>query len=461
MAQSWVSYLRTETRDLHDIFNLVYSSSRWTDQGNKSGPGSDPEVCQPMWRGLAEFIKAENIRSIVDVSCGGMAWWPRILEMLDEGVSFYGFDASEVAIGENKARFYDCLNWKFQAADARTFRYPPADLFVCRQTINHLWREDALGLVRNVSAQARRFVAFTTDNSIAVNPEDSIRRPLMPPRREATCYTRMNLNSAPFDLTPSIHRVPDVDGEALEFFLSEYPRQSSCCMLSAFIGESLDRVRQSPAPKAQSFFWTNKEEFRPVIEKAGWTFIRDTGFSRDPADSVQTSIRSKYFKFLQFLREGSLTPLDGFRYALWADAKRIPVSRAAYDAFLSACPASPRALPGITIRTTPPLKETLEAEIEAAMPQKRYAQTMDHVRQVIAQEINAKRAREVVRICNTGLILYDLANPQVRELNKLIYNSTIETQNPECQIFFALYRQRFSEDLVHVVPYDDYPSVID
>jgi hypothetical protein len=96
-----------------------------------------------------------------------------------------------------------------------------------------------------------------------------------------------------------------------------------------------------------------------------------------------------------------------------------------------------------------------------AMLQTRYAQTMDRVRQVIAQEINAKRAREAVRICNTGLILFDLANPQVRELNKLIHDSTIATQNPECQIFFALYRQRFSEDLVHVVRYDDYPSVMD
>jgi hypothetical protein len=118
-------------------------------------------------------------------------------------------------------------------------------------------------------------------------------------------------------------------------------------------------------------------------------------------------------------------------------------------------------LPGVTIRTTPPLKETLESEIEVAMLQRRYAQTMDRVREVIAREIKAQRAQESIRICNTGLILYDLANPEVRELNKLIYDSIMMTQNPECQIFFALYRQRFSEDLVYVIRYDDYPSAID
>jgi len=86
---------------------------------------------------------------------------------------------------------------------------------------------------------------------------------------------------------------------------------------------------------------------------------------------------------------------------------------------------------------------------------------MNAVRDVIRKEINEKGARNEVRICNTGLILFDLANPEVHELNRLIYESTVLTQNPECQIFFALFRQRFSESLINVVPYEMYPSVTD
>jgi hypothetical protein len=464
MPKLWPSFLWRASwrrRNLHAAFDQVYATSRWTEQGNRSGPGSDPDACAPMGQGLAAFIATENIRSIVDVSCGGMAWWPRVLEPLGECVRFHGFDASQVVISENQARFDDYPYWSFDVADARSFVYPPADLFVCRQTLNHLWRPDALAVLRNISVQARRYVALTSDAQVITNPDDAGRTPLMPPRRDATCYTRLNLNAAPFDLAPAVQRVPDVDGDALEFFLSECPPTKSCCIVSAFIGERLERVRQSPVAREQSFFWGNKQEFRGVVEAAGWTFLRDTGFTGDPADEVQASLRSKYFKFLQFLREGTPTPLDGFRYALWADAKRIPTSRAAHEAFLAARPGSPHAVPGITIRTTPPLKLTIRSEIEAAMGQERYARTMDRVRAVIAREIAAGRAKDAIRICNTGLILYDLANPRVRELNKLIHNATIETANPECQIFFALYRQRFAADLVHLVPYDDHPSVIE
>jgi hypothetical protein len=160
------------------------------------------------------------------------------------------------------------------------------------------------------------------------------------------------------------------------------------------------------------------------------------------------------------MRDESQIPLGNFRFALWADTKRIPESPTAFKTFVSVLPKSERWLPGITIRTTPPLKETLDAEIEAAMPQERYARTMDSVRDVIRKEINERGARNEVRICNTGLILFDLANPDVHELSRLIYESIVLTQNPECQIFFGLFRQRFGERLINVVPYEMYPSVI-
>jgi hypothetical protein len=44
----------------------------------------------------------------------------------------------------------------------------------------------------------------------------------------------------------------------------------SCCIISAFIGDRLDRLRQSPLAKEQAFFWGNKEEFLPIVEAAGW-----------------------------------------------------------------------------------------------------------------------------------------------------------------------------------------------
>lgn len=450
-----------ESRDLKGAFDLVYNSRRWTDQGNRSGPGSDPEACAPMCLKLIELIRTEKILSIVDVSCGGMAWWPIVLNGVEHDITFFGYDVSEIIIVENQRKFQDKDNWTFAVADARSFEYPDADLIVCRQTLNHLWRDDAIAVLVNIMWRSRRFVAVTNNSLIEVNDEDSSRAPLMPPRHDATCYTKLNLNIMPFDLASPIRRIGDVEGEDLDIFLSMYPPDKSTCIVSAFIGDQLDKVRQSPASKDESFFWANKEEFRAVIEAAGWTFLLDTSFAGDPTDQVQTSIRSKYFKFLQFRHDEFKDPLEKFRFALWSDAKRIPESRAAFQAFLLARKPFPKGTSGITIRTTPPVKESIEAEIAAAMPQERYARTMDRMRFLIGEEMRNHRSSNSIRICNTGLILFDLANPQVHELNKLIYDGVIATDNPECQILFALYRQRFSAELINVVPYEDYPSVLD
>lgn len=442
-------------------FNRAYTTSRWTDAGNRSGPGSEPDACKPMWESLAAFIAASDIRSIVDVSCGGMAWWPHVLTPLSDRVSFHGFDVSQTAIAAHEESFCEHRNWRFGVADARTFSYPTADLIVCRQTLNHLYSPDALAVVSNITKQARRFVAFTSDDLLLDNPSDAVRVPLMPQTKDATCYTRLNLNAKPFNLAPAVEIIPDVDGDTLSIFLSEIRPVESCCIISAFIGDRLDRLRQSPLAKEQSFFWGNKEDFRHIVEAAGWTFFLDSEFSGDPKNETETSIRSKHFKFLAFLGGVNTSQVVAFRYALWADAKRIPISLDDFQAFLEVQDPSSHIVPGIKIRTTPTIKETIESEIEAALGQERYAGTMDRVRAVIDREFSRSFANNSVRICNTGLILYDLANPEVRELNAMIYDATIETANPECQIFFSLFRQRFRSSLVEVVPYEKYPSHIE
>jgi hypothetical protein len=115
-----------------------------------------------------------------------MAWWPQVLDECEEEILFSGYDVSKVVIDNNRNRFRDRPNWRFGVADARVFNYPDADLFVCRQTINHLWSDDAVAVVRNISRRARRFVALTNNTGVEENPTDATRIPLMPPRSEAT-----------------------------------------------------------------------------------------------------------------------------------------------------------------------------------------------------------------------------------------------------------------------------------
>lgn len=199
-------------------FDLVYASQRWTSQGNGSGPGSDYNNCRAMCDELTKFIAEQKIQRIVDVSCGGMAWWPHIFQALDYRIEFHGFDASSLAIKANVAKFHGQPSLRFQTADARIYPFPKSDLLICRQTLNHLWREDCTEVLQNLRSREHRFLAITHNSGVARNLEDEERLPLMPPRRDATCYTPINLTLSPYSMPRPAREIPDVEGGVLAIF---------------------------------------------------------------------------------------------------------------------------------------------------------------------------------------------------------------------------------------------------
>lgn len=206
--------------DLTSVFDRVYETGRWTSAGNGLGPGSDPGATAPLVRGLGHAIRRFGIRSIVDVSCGGMAWWPAVLDGAGP-VAFHGFDVSRVTVARNRAR-YASRDWRFGVADARSDGFPEADLIVCRQTLNHLWPEDAVHVVENLLPRAR-IVALTHDPALPENPGPKERRSLFPDCGRATVYARLNLLKPPFPLLEGLARIGDVEEQVLGLFRGEGP----------------------------------------------------------------------------------------------------------------------------------------------------------------------------------------------------------------------------------------------
>ncbi len=204
------------TKALQSTFDRVYTTLRWTDAGNGSGPGSDIEAARHMTAGLLGFVQSHKIRSIRDVSCGGMAWWPGVLNQLP-GVNFVGADVSKVVTDRNRARFANHTDWCFVSQDARDSIPARADLIVCRQTLNHLWASDACDVVRNLLPMCR-YLALTQDGRLYENPLDGVRTPLFEDNADATRYTPLNLRLRPFFLPQPIVQIGDVDGQTLAIF---------------------------------------------------------------------------------------------------------------------------------------------------------------------------------------------------------------------------------------------------
>lgn len=194
---------------MKQVFNRVYTTNRWSTAGNGSGPGSDPRFAQNAIKFLRGIIQRYQIRTITDVSCGGMAWWPLLLREFPK-IKFYGYDISSVIIEQNKQRFANQPNWTFGVRNAITDKFEVSDLMICRHTMMHLSISDAVRLLQNLISSKSRFLVLTSHPDVRSN-HDTQRTPLfrsprsknqVAPSGTAYQFKAMNLELAPFHLKP-------------------------------------------------------------------------------------------------------------------------------------------------------------------------------------------------------------------------------------------------------------------
>jgi len=196
-------------------FNRIYDNEMWSAAGGGSGPGSELSAVLPMCVKLARFIDREDIRSVVDLSCGGMAWWPTTLAFAQTDVRFHGVDISSTAINRNKATLRSFANFSFQVGDATTFTPDACDLLVCRETINHLRRDDAETIVHRMQDLPSRYFALSHFDEAQENPDDTRRA-----RKTGSAYryTDWNLSLPPFNLPPPLVEIEDLNGRVFAIY---------------------------------------------------------------------------------------------------------------------------------------------------------------------------------------------------------------------------------------------------
>ena len=161
-------YQKQENLDLSNIFSTmevrdfdaVYERGLWGWEGNGSGTGSMMHTTVAVRELFARLIEEEGVRTIVDVSAGGMLWWPEVLEKYPE-VKFYGYDISKIKTEENRAKFAHQKNWEFHVGDVTSTTYPSCDLLICRHTLNHLSVTDVTKSILNLRKSDARMVAIT------------------------------------------------------------------------------------------------------------------------------------------------------------------------------------------------------------------------------------------------------------------------------------------------------------
>lgn len=155
-----------------------------------SGPGSHLVNTKETVKLLSEFIKKNNIKSILDLGCGDWNWF-KLVNL--NGASYEGWDAHLDMIKMNIAE-YGNDNINFYTKDIITEEYPKVDLIICRDVLFHLDIKFSSKVVEKVKKSTKYFIS-TSFNEKETNNNIS-----------SYCliknwgFTTINLNIKPFNL---------------------------------------------------------------------------------------------------------------------------------------------------------------------------------------------------------------------------------------------------------------------
>lgn len=112
-----------------DIFNAIYTNNVW---GKGSGEGSAEELTREYRKFLHNFLRANHIRSVVDLGCGD---WQFSRHMDWSGIEYCGIDVSSVVL--QATRTFSAPNIRFQEMNGIEGDLPSADLLICKDVVQH------------------------------------------------------------------------------------------------------------------------------------------------------------------------------------------------------------------------------------------------------------------------------------------------------------------------------------
>eukprot|EP00931_Biecheleriopsis_adriatica_P079264 TRINITY_DN52669_c0_g1_i1.p1 TRINITY_DN52669_c0_g1~~TRINITY_DN52669_c0_g1_i1.p1 ORF type:complete len:442 (-),score=56.29 TRINITY_DN52669_c0_g1_i1:19-1344(-) len=142
-----------------DAFADIYRKGVWPGFFSRSGPGSDP--FHPMVRvaitALDMAVDMLGCKSILDAACGDAAWLVAHFLCRRPDVYYHGIDIVSHVIKENQQKFPSV---RFSVADfsdpSCRHSLPAVDLVFSKETLNHMFVEDAVQALRNIQSTGAR-----------------------------------------------------------------------------------------------------------------------------------------------------------------------------------------------------------------------------------------------------------------------------------------------------------------
>ncbi|QKF94631.1 S-adenosyl-L-methionine-dependent methyltransferase [Fadolivirus algeromassiliense] len=164
-------------------FDNIYKNNIWNNNQliiPRSGPGSSIENTKDIVKYLNNL---KGFESCLDIGCGDVTW---ISQTNIFRKKYIGIDVSEVIINDNIKKYPDI---KFHCLNALDDKLFDCDLFICRDVMFHLNKEQNIKLLLNIAKYKFKYIILTSsechENLFDVNNRDQ--------------YCPVNLTKSPFN----------------------------------------------------------------------------------------------------------------------------------------------------------------------------------------------------------------------------------------------------------------------
>jgi hypothetical protein len=155
---------------ISEAFDEVYRKGMWKQGASHSGLGSEGLLADRYAAFVIDYASRNGIRRVVDGGCGDFSIGSRLAPNFDE---YLAFDVSPRIIEINKARYADlCASGRvtFEFLDMTSATFPPTELILIRQVLQHLTNAQIQKILKNIEASKWRRVLITEHVS---NPENN------------------------------------------------------------------------------------------------------------------------------------------------------------------------------------------------------------------------------------------------------------------------------------------------
>ena len=225
----------------------------------------------------------------------------------------------------------------------------------------------------------------------------------------------------------------------LETFDSD--NQNELLIIHCIFGKRFTKLHSAPS-NSSSFFFTNNPSLKDEIIKKGWNYVYVNKPLYD--DEIISALQSKYIKFLIFLKD--YPQFKKYKKIIYFDHKL--KTNSSFNQEVETL-INNNLNKSLIICKSPSLKTKIQHEIDAAMGQSRYVKNMDKTKSFIRKLLVSGEISENVRICSTGFLIY-INRETIKNLLESVYNKCIEHEQPECQIYWSVFSQKYQKDIKEI-----------